>query len=171
MGVQDRDWYREAHARREGRLPQINRLRSLHPATGAALSIIGALLFLAIGVSLMQWRARVALDEVMGMNQESAQSSQVQMQQVLRDEAVRQAQRQAQIQQQEAMRFKAIAERQRDDEDLRRAAVNAVDRKAKAWARFYRKPATCEDVATMECANNFIRARRTFEEKYARGEL
>ena len=60
--------------------------------------------------------------------------------------------------------------RQCGDEDAARAAVNSVDRKSKPWAKFYRKPATCEDVATMECANGFIRARRTFEVRYERGD-
>jgi len=46
-----------------------------------------------------------------------------------------------------------------------------VDRKERAWTRYYRKPAICNDAATVECANAFIRAKRTFEEKYPRGEL
>lgn len=170
MGVQDRDWYREAHARRDSGPSQISRLRRLHPATVAASSIIGALLLLAFGVSFVQWRARIAHEELTRLHQESALRAEAQMQQDERDEIVRQAHRQAQIQQQEAKRLHAVAERQRGEEDATRAQANAVDRKAKAWAKFYRKPATCDEVATMECANGFIRAKRTFEEKYARGE-
>lgn len=171
MGVQDRDWYREANARREGRSPQIARLPSLRPATVAALWIIGACLLLAVGVSLVQWRSRVTLEEVIRLDRDLAQRAESKMQQDQRDEATRQARRQSQVQRQDANRFKAIAERQRDAEDARLAAVNAIDRKAKAWARFYRTPATCDEAATLECANGFIRAKRTFEERYARGEL
>lgn len=163
MGVQDRDWYREAQARREGRSPQINRLRSLHLATVAALSIISALLLLAGGVSLVQWRAQVALEELVRLDRELAQRAEARMQQDRRDEAARQARLQAQIQQQDAKRFKAIAERQRDEQKARLAAAHAVDRKAKAWVRFYCKPATCDDAATLDCANGFIRAKRMFE--------
>ncbi len=93
------------------------------------------------------------------------------MQQDQRDEATRRAQRQSQVQQEDAIRFKAIAERQREAQDARLAAVNAIDRKAKAWTKFYRAPANCAEAATLECANGFIRAKRTFEERYARGEL
>ncbi len=42
--------------------------------------------------------------------------------------------------------------------------------KEEAWNRFYRKPAHCdtaEGPAFVECANDYIRSKRKFEEQYA----
>jgi hypothetical protein len=55
-----------------------------------------------------------------------------------------------------------------------RAAQQALERKERAWALYYTKPAQCDSNpprATMvECANHFIRAKRQFEELYAAGQ-
>lgn len=173
MGVQDRDWYWEAKDRREGLRLLGNRSQRMHPATVATLWIIGVILVLAIAGSVMQWRARAAVENVMRLGQEAALRAQAQGQaeQARRDEVARQEHQQARYQQQEAMRVQDIVQRQRGEDDARRAAGDAVDRKAKAWAKFYRKPSACDDAATMECANAFIRAKRVFEEKFAQGEI
>jgi hypothetical protein len=50
-----------------------------------------------------------------------------------------------------------------------------LERKQRAWARYYKKPPHCDDNPTsdtlVECANHYIRARRQFDEAYAAGKL
>ena len=99
------------------------------------------------------------------------QQSQAESQKLQLEAQGRDAARQAQTQQQEAQRLQTITAQQRAEQEARSTEAAAVDRKAKAWEKFYRKPAVCNDANTMDCANAYIRAKRTFEEKYARGEL
>ena len=179
MGVQDRDWYwqdrdtknRATYNLRDFRGRRVFLPRGHSSATRWLAGVCVAALIYVLGFAFVQWRTQTMAEQISRNGQDAQLRMQQQAQQAQRDEAARQDRRQALLQQQEAMRLQSIAERQRGEEDARRAATNAVDRKAKAWAKFYRKPATCEDAATMECANAFIRAKRTFEEKYARGEL
>jgi hypothetical protein len=67
---------------------------------------------------------------------------------------------------QEAERKAALAQQ---------AAQQAIERKERAWALFYKKPSACDEIppkATMvECANHFIRAKREFEQLYEAGKL
>lgn len=55
-------------------------------------------------------------------------------------------------------------------EAVQRAAQQAAERRDRAWARFYQKPAQCDENPTkatmVECANHYIRARREFEAQY-----
>jgi type IV secretory pathway VirB10-like protein len=47
-------------------------------------------------------------------------------------------------------------------------------RKERAWAKFYKRPAHCDDPASdhaIQCANDFIRAQRQFHEAYSTGKL
>ena len=48
-------------------------------------------------------------------------------------------------------------------------------RRERAWAKFYVKPARCDNSPNgetlMECANEHIRAKRRFETEYAAGSL
>jgi len=48
-------------------------------------------------------------------------------------------------------------------------------RRERAWARFYRRPASCEGNPTtdqlIECANHFIRSKREFDERWKAGAL
>jgi type IV secretory pathway VirB10-like protein len=54
-----------------------------------------------------------------------------------------------------------------------RAARRAAERKDRAWADFYKKPAMCDEYTSrdvmVECANQYIRARHEFEENYSVG--
>jgi hypothetical protein len=65
--------------------------------------------------------------------------------------------------------------RQRAREAAQQAAADAARRKERAWERFYQRPAFCNDNPTgaqmVQCANQYIRARRDFEERYAAGRL
>jgi hypothetical protein len=53
--------------------------------------------------------------------------------------------------------------------------LSEVERKQRAWSRYYKKPPYCEENPSsdvlIECANHYIRARRQFEEAYAAGKL
>ena len=55
------------------------------------------------------------------------------------------------------------------------APLSDLERKQRAWARYYKKPPYCENNPTsdtlIDCANHYIRARRQFEEAYAAGRL
>ncbi len=68
----------------------------------------------------------------------------------------------------------ALEQAKRKAEASQRAVQHAAERKDRDWARFYTKPAHCDDnpsKATMvECANHFIRAKRQFEEMHAAGK-
>jgi hypothetical protein len=65
--------------------------------------------------------------------------------------------------------------RQRARETSEQAALEAVKRKERAWQRFYQRPDFCADNPTaalmVQCANQYIRARKEFEERYAGGRL
>lgn len=61
-----------------------------------------------------------------------------------------------------------------DAEAALRAAYRAAERKDRAWAEFYKKPALCDEYTSrdvmVECANQYIRARSQFEETYGTGK-
>ena len=66
---------------------------------------------------------------------------------------------------QEAERKAALAQQ---------AAQQAIERKERAWALFYKKPAACDEIppkaSMVECANHFIRAKREFEQLHGAGK-
>lgn len=136
-----------------------------------ALGVAGLVLVFVIGVTFVQWRAQAATQETLRLNQEAQRQAQAQIDQMQREALARQAQLEAEQQRQEEKRAQALAEELRAVEAARRAEADAADRREKAWARFYRQPPHCEIAATMECTNRYIRAKRLFDEKYARGEL
>lgn len=172
MGVQDRDWYYRRDSRNDEQAFQPRpRSWTSHPITVVLAVIFGAVAVWGVQVAVVEWRARVAAEQIMRAGNEAMRQTQLRLQQVQREVAEREERRQAALRQQEAIKAQAIAERQQAADEARRAAAAAVERKDKAWARFYRKPAHCADSATVECANDYIRAKRSFEEKYARGEL
>ena len=55
-----------------------------------------------------------------------------------------------------------------------RAGRQTAERKARDWARFYKKPPQCDDNPNrdvmIECANHYIRAKRQFDEAYGAGK-
>ena len=136
-----------------------------------ALAVAGLVLVWIVGVTFVQWRAQQAAQETLRLNQEAQRQAQAQVEQMEREALTRKAQLEAEQQRQEEKRVKAFAEEQRASEAARRAEAEAGDRREKAWARFYRPPPHCETSATMECTNRYIRAKRQFDEKWARGEF
>lgn len=181
MGAQDREWYWKdtQGGPRDGDLrgdkpfspPRRSSSTSYHPITIVLATLIGAGAMI-IGVHTYQeWRARVAIAEVLRASNEAMRSVQLDLVQQQRAEGARQRARQDQIDRQEAVKIQAIRERQHLEQDARQAVLAAVDRKERAWAKFYQKQSSCANAASMECANGFIRTKRAFEEKYAHGEL
>ncbi len=96
----------------------------------------------------------------------------------LREQAERSA---AQIRQsQDAARQRALAEQARRDAEVQRSAEaqrleqeskrlasEAAQRKDEAWKRYYRPSPGCALAGqSMECSNEFIRAKRAFEAQY-----
>ena len=142
-----------------------------HPLTLLLAVIIGVTLAWVITVSFVRWRAQVAAEHQLQIMQEAARQAELRAQQLQREAAEREEQRQTKLQQQEALKAQAFAARQQAEEEARRAEAAAADRKEKAWAKFYRRPAFCETAATMECVNGYIRARRSFEEKWNKAEF
>ncbi len=65
--------------------------------------------------------------------------------------------------------------RLRARETAEQAAVEAARRKERTWQRFYQRPDFCADNPTaaqmVQCANQYIRARKEFEERYSAGRL
>jgi hypothetical protein len=148
-----------------------SRSRPYRSALIVAAAIAGAALMVIAVDAFREWRVRVAIEQTTRASQDALQRINAENEQAKRDAQAREAMRQANLERQEAARLQVIAQRQRADEAAQRAALEAADRKEKAWAKFYRKPTACNDAVTLECANANIRAKRAFEDKYARGEL
>lgn len=172
MGFEDREWYRKELKERERRARAAGNPRRVFSPLNIVLALLAAAtLAFAVLAWVLQSRAESAAELRVRSVPNALHESQLEDQKLQREAGEREAARQALLQQQDAQRQQAIVERQRADEEALRAQAEAVDRKAKAWEKFYRKPAVCNDATTMECANAYIRAKRVFEEKYARGEL
>ena len=75
------------------------------------------------------------------------------------------------LQQEEKARAMALelAGIQRQQEASRQAVIAEQQRRAAAWAAFYQVPKRCVGVASVECANDYIRAKRAFEATYKPG--
>lgn len=177
MGVHDRKWYWKDRARDErawydprqfqdqGARPRIRKSRSRIPlVTGVScLLLLGV-----IGTVVTRWRAPPVVKPVPVSDYALQESRRLAQQ--LEAEAALQAQQQALIDRR-AAEMRAFAERQRVEAETHRAAHEADERKARAWAKFYRSPAGCDAAATVECANDRIRARRVFEAEFAKGRF
>jgi len=153
------------------RFDQVRRARHMRQFAWLMAAVIGVAVLLIAVHQVRDWRARVALEDAARANAEAQQRAQLQADLQRREDEARRQRLQAQIDQQEALKTQAIRERQQADEQARQAAEAETERKEKAWAKFYRRPPACTDAGSLECANSYIRARRTFEVKYARGEL
>ncbi len=181
MGIQDRDWYHEDRGNARGSFghgegfdtfrPRSRRSASYHPLVLIAATLIGASLVWFGAYAYLEWRARVAIEQVMRSGNEAMQLVQQQVRQQQRDAALREQARREQLAQLEASSLRAARMRQEAEEATRKGAVAESLRRERAWAKFYRKPPGCSETVSMDCANGFIRAKRDFEERYARGEL
>jgi hypothetical protein len=155
MGVQDRDWMWGQRKKRRS-VPLY-----LQIAVGVALGVIASA---AVIRGYQIWQLRVAAQTFQEAMR--AQAAALESQRLRERQAAEQARREA---------IARTAARQRNEEALKRAVSEEKARKELAWENFYRKPAKCDDATggswTVDCANQFIRAKRDFEEKYASGRL
>lgn len=93
------------------------------------------------------------------------------------DASLAQAQRQTQeaSAQQELARRVQAASAQRAEELARQRLAEASARREAAWASFYRKTPACDESRggswTVDCANEFMRAKKKFSELYDAGRL
>jgi hypothetical protein len=171
MGFEDREWYQKelkAKARRARAADRPPRFTPLRIALG--LLALATLAFAGLGW-IVHSRTEAEAEVKLRSQPNVLQETQNEAKKLQAEAEARDAARQTRTQQQDAQRLQTITAQQQAEEEARRLEAEAVDRKAKAWEKFYRKPAVCNDANTMDCANAFIRAKRTFEEKYARGEL
>ncbi|MEO8806689.1 MAG: hypothetical protein ABI433_11450 [Burkholderiaceae bacterium] len=171
MGFEDRDWYKKEQkakarlARAADRPPRFTPLR-------IALGLLAAATLAFAGLGwIVHSRSEAAAELKLRSQPNVLHETQIEGKKLQLEAEGRDAARRAQTQQQDVQRLQTITAQQQAEEEARRLETEAVDRKAKAWEKFYRKPAVCNDANTMDCANAYIRAKRTFEEKYARGEL
>jgi hypothetical protein len=136
-------------------------------ATGVAA---GILIASAVGFAFRVWYVNRVMEEMSKAMTSVISTSQEQAQQIARRQELAVQAAKAR----EAERLVAVAASQRAEEERKRAAEAAKQAKEDAWARYYRKPARCENAegqAFVECANEYIRAKRRFEELYAAGKL
>jgi len=137
----------------------------------AALGLAALVLIWIVAVTFVQWRAQAVAQETLRLSQEAQRQAQAQAEQMQREAIERQAQLQAEQQHQDELRVRALAEQQRAAEAVQRAQIDAAERRERAWSRFYQPPSHCVTAATLDCTNRYIRAKRAFDERYAKGEL
>lgn len=180
MATDDRDPFKEAvdqnvpptyHLLGDDAMARKERARQRRPMVIAVSVVAAALAFVVVFVAVSRWRAEVSAQRIQRTAQELAQRAAIEAQELKRATDARQAALQAQLERQAAQRVQQAVERQRADEEASRAAAEAIERRDAAWKKYYRKPAACNDATTMECVNANIRAKRAFDERYARGEL
>ena len=169
MGMHDRDWYAERHG--TGRVSSYGTVWKI--AAGFAIGIIvaSAVIFIAD-----RWRIRLEAEEAMRMLQRVLGQSVEEVDHAKKGAAARPAVAKQARRDQERQRREAAAKLDPDSAEARRAAAEAAARKERAWAQYYRKPAICDnqainDAQMVQCANDYIRAKRSFEEQYAAGKL
>ena len=170
-GLRDRDPARAARGTGSPPAGRSARSMSRHPIALVLAAVIGVTVLSIAVHAYLEWRARVALEEVLRAGAEATRKLQLQLEQQRRDAVAAQQARQLQLERQEASHAQAIRAQQQAQEDARQAIVAEADRKERAWVKFYRRPASCNDAASMDCANGYIRAKRSFEDRFARGEL
>jgi hypothetical protein len=134
-------------------------------------SVIGGMVLYAIDRYMTQHAITQALESfgqtMRGINHATEREQAAKQRQGAAEEAARALQDQRDRQ--------ALADQQRSAEAARRLAQEAAERKERAWAKYYKKPPQCDgdpnSETMMACANQFIRAKREFEEAYAAGKL
>ena len=132
--------------------------------------IIGAVVVGAAGFMIRMWFVQRAVDAMQQSIAASAASMQAAAVRAQEEQAARaRAAREEQIRIQQA----EIARREKEAA-LLHAEQLKLQAKEEAWKRYYRRPSHCdvaEGTAFVECANDYIRAKRRFEEQYAAGKF
>ena len=133
----------------------------LHIAVGVFVGITAAA-FLIWRIAI--WQAETVASTVAAtLHQSTEQSQQAQA-------AAKRATGQA-----EMARRQQLAEEQQRDEAARARRAAEVERRELAWTRFYRKPPGCDETKggawSVDCANDYMRARKRFAEEFDAGKL
>ena len=130
-------------------------------AAGVALGILAAGV---IGFFVRASMAQAALEQF------KQQTEKILMQQQQGTQAARDRALAERAEQERAAAYAAAA-RQR----AQTAATDAAMRRERAWAKYYKRPALCDDQPSnetmMKCANDHIRAKRQFDLDYEAGRL
>ncbi|NIC40747.1 hypothetical protein [Aquabacterium sp. A08] len=132
-------------------------------AGGILLAVFALVAFIAWGQHQAEQEARAYLQQV--QRQQQAQKAALQREQEQRRE-------QAELERQK--RIRAAASAQRFEQEVLRVEQDEAQRKADAWAKFYKRPDHCDQAtgaALVECGNHHIRAKRRFEALYTDGQL
>lgn len=174
MGVHDRDWYRDHHRqleaqessdrwRKPGRLPLY-----LQIAIGVFIGTLVA--------SFVLWRVSVwhAERQITQAAEELRRTLEIAAAEERQAAESRRRQEEMRQRQELARRSQAASERTAI-ENARRRAASEAERRETAWQAFYRKPASCDEARggswTVDCANDFIRAKKRFAELFDAGKL
>ncbi|MBV8035925.1 hypothetical protein [Roseateles sp.] len=133
----------------------------LHIAVGVFIGITAAVfLFWRIA----SWQAEAAAAGLAEKLRQSAEQSQ--QAQAAAKYAAAQAEVKRRQQTDEGRRYEEAAQ-------ARRAAE--AERRELAWTRFYRKPAACDEAKggswSVDCANDYMRARKKFADEFDAGKL
>jgi hypothetical protein len=116
------------------------------------------------------WRQQHEAAEAIQLLQEMNKSAQ---RQAAAAEAAFAAERERQ-QQQAADATRSMADAQRSTYATQMQAIAEQQRREQAWQQFYRPSRGCidpSDEVAMECANEFIRAKRKFDANWSAGTL
>lgn len=131
---------------------------ALHIAVGVAVGSIVASICIFY---LWQWQMRLAAEEVAAKFKAEASAAQAAANR--NAEMARRA---------EAAKRLELAAAERAIEDRKRSLLQQHQQLEADWARFYRKPVQCDESRggswTVECANDFIRAKKAFAERNER---
>lgn len=171
MGIEDRDGYREARRRPQGRRDGV-----LHAWWQRAL--VSAVVLMAaatVAWSVRVWMVERAFDHmhrsVRGSTAKMQRQAHATSERLLVDQRWQQALREAQ----DRLRRQALADADGERARVYRQEVAERERRERAWADFYKTPALCDGpydkIDLMDCANRHIRAKKAFEAAYAAGRL
>jgi hypothetical protein len=133
----------------------------VHIAAGVFLGVVAA--------AFVIWRVEVWQAEVLAADAVAAVARTTA---ALKQERLQAAEALAR---QEVARRAQVATVQRAEEAARRHKQDEVERREAAWTVFYRKPAACDEARggtwSVDCANEFMRAKQRFAELYDAGKL
>lgn len=189
MGIQDRDywrdWKRAQEARRidptHWREDELNQPGSGHQTSatrGNAASggedilrfwswVLGmAAIVAALSLGFRAWQEHRALKQLEAIAQQAAE--QMRQQQLIASQiAHQQALKNEQKNQAALERAKALGETRAAQDRTAALEKQYQARKATAWESYYKPSAACQrDPATVDCANEHIRARRAFDAQF-----
>ena len=164
MGLQDRDWYWDAKeaAEREQFRPGSDQVDVFWKIVAAVF--LGSLLASIVFWGFQEWRVRREAEMALEALKQTAAAAEAESRKEQAAAAARQARWQAEL----SARQAAAEQEQRRAKAALQAAIDYETAKAAAWLKAYKRPARCETQVDVECANDYIKAKRAFEAEWAR---